>query len=91
MSCSSRRYCSSNIGDVAAGEGEGADACRTPDIRLVGLASSAYPAAGTIRGGAKLKDWYYFTGITLSIAINNSKSFFGNGNRKSQTDCPKVL
>lgn len=51
----------------------------------------AYPAAGTIRGGSQLKDWYYFTGITLSIGINNGKSFFGGGNRRSQTDCPKVL
>jgi opacity protein-like surface antigen len=51
----------------------------------------AYPAAGTIRGGSKLKDWYYFTGITLSIAINNGNSFLGNGSRKSQTGCPKVL
>ena len=52
----------------------------------------AYPADGTVRGGSKQKDWYYFTGITLAIAINNgNKSFFPGGNRKSRTDCPKVL
>lgn len=51
-----------------------------------------YPADGTIRGGSKYKDWYYFTGITLAVAINTgNRSFFGNGNRKSRTDCPKAL
>ena len=29
-----------------------------------------YPANGTRRGSPKLKDWYYFHGITLSIGIN---------------------
>lgn len=52
----------------------------------------AYPADGSIRGGSSLKDWYYFTGITLSIAINNgNNSFSGSRNRRSKTDCPKVL
>jgi len=51
-----------------------------------------YPADGEIRGGAEFKDWYYFTGITLSVAINTgNKSFLGSGKRKSQTGCPKVL
>src|SRR5215204_1278342 len=52
----------------------------------------AYPAGGTIRGGSKLKDWYYFTGITLAVAINaGNRPFFPRGNRKSRIDCPKVL
>jgi hypothetical protein len=51
-----------------------------------------YPADGTIRGGSKFKDWYYFTGITLAIAINTGdRPIFPRGNRKSRTDCPKVL
>jgi len=51
-----------------------------------------YPADGTMRGGSKLKDWYYFTGITLSVGINRgNNSLFGNGDRKSRPDCPKVL
>lgn len=54
--------------------------------------STVYPVDGTIRGGSKYKDWYYFTGITLAVAINTgNKTFFGNGNRKGRTDCPKVL
>ncbi|MBC7827183.1 MAG: outer membrane beta-barrel protein [Chitinophagaceae bacterium] len=54
--------------------------------------NTAYPADGTIRGGSKFKDWYYFTGITLAVSINTgNRSFFGNGNRKGRTDCPKVL
>jgi opacity protein-like surface antigen len=35
-----------------------------------------YPAAGTIRGGSTKKDWYYFTGLTLSFRIGNGD---GNG------------
>ncbi len=31
----------------------------------------AYPVAGTIRGGAKSKDWYYFQGITLRIRLHH--------------------
>lgn len=44
---------------------------------------SAYPAAGTQRGGAKIKDWYYFTGITASFRI-----CAGSGSRRSGTGCP---
>ena len=52
----------------------------------------AYPADGTIRGGSKMKDWYYFTGITLAVAINSgNRPFFPRGNRRSGIDCPKAL
>lgn len=32
--------------------------------------SSGYPANGTRRGSPKLKDWYYFHGISLSIGLD---------------------
>ncbi|MDA3615664.1 DUF6089 family protein [Polluticaenibacter yanchengensis] len=49
-----------------------------------------YPNEGIRRGNPKLKDWYYFLGVTLGLAINNgngesifgkifSNSFGGNG------------
>ena len=48
-----------------------------------------YPADGTIRGGAKYKDWYYFQGITLYIGINNGKGgIFGGRKSKYGLDCP---
>jgi opacity protein-like surface antigen len=51
-----------------------------------------YPADGTVRGGSKFKDWYYFTGITVAIGINTGNgSFFPGNNRKGRTDCPKGL
>lgn len=54
--------------------------------------NTTYPADGTIRGGSKFKDWYYFTGITLAVGIGgNSTLFNGGGNRRGRTDCPKVL
>ena len=49
-----------------------------------------YPAEGSIRGGSKYKDWYYFTGLTLAIGIGNSASGIFGG-RKGQLGCPKVL
>ncbi len=33
-----------------------------------------YPPGGSIRGGSKNKDWYYFTGLTLSFRLGS-----GNG------------
>lgn len=46
-----------------------------------------YPAAGGIRGNPKSKDWYYFTGLTVSFRLNAGNGD-GNGGRKSRTDCP---
>ncbi len=45
-----------------------------------------YPAAGTIRGGSKNKDWYYLTGLTMSFRLGS-----GNGlgfGRHSKYGCP---
>ena len=44
-----------------------------------------YPLAGTLRGGEKQKDWYYFQGIHLSIGLNTGR-LLGN---KSSVDCPR--
>ncbi|MFS8083469.1 MAG: DUF6089 family protein [Ginsengibacter sp.] len=45
-----------------------------------------YPAGGSIRGGAKNKDWYYFTGITLSFKLGNGGGT--SGRRNKQYGCP---
>jgi hypothetical protein len=48
-----------------------------------------YPPANTIRGGSKYKDWYYFSGITLSIGLTNTDGqFFGKKVRRGSMDCP---
>jgi len=53
---------------------------------------ATYPTDGTIRGGEKFKDWYYFSGITLSIGINNGKRYYENSRGgKSRIDCPPPL
>ena len=50
-----------------------------------------YPPAGTMRGGEKQKDWYYFQGININIALNTGSLRMGGGGR-SRYDCPgKVL
>jgi opacity protein-like surface antigen len=52
----------------------------------------AYPADGSIRGGSKYKDWYYFTGISLAVAINTGgRPFFPRGSRRGSVECPKVF
>ena len=54
--------------------------------------SQSYPAAGVQRGNPSSKDWYYFTGLTLSFRLGNN--LFGNGGSsgKKEWDCPpKVL
>lgn len=52
-----------------------------------------YPADGTIRGGSKYKDWYYFTGFTLYIGINgrNGSGGFGGRSKRGELGCPKPV
>lgn len=63
-------------------------AFRSNELKDVNL---PYPQDGTIRGG-KFKDWYYFSGITLSIGLFNTsdKSFFGGKGKRGSMECPKV-
>ncbi|MBS1947496.1 MAG: outer membrane beta-barrel protein [Bacteroidetes bacterium] len=48
-----------------------------------------YPAAGTVRGNPKNKDWYYFTGIRVSIGLDNMIN--KRMNKKGIIDCPKKV
>ena len=52
----------------------------------------AYPADGSVRGGPKWKDWYYMSGIRVTIALNNSQ--FGplaHRRHNGVLDCPKKV
>lgn len=46
----------------------------------------AYPQDGSLRGGATYKDWYYFSGLTITIGIGNALLGGGRGN----ITCPPV-
>ncbi|MES2880762.1 MAG: DUF6089 family protein, partial [Bacteroidota bacterium] len=46
-----------------------------------------YPAKGQTRGGAKYKDYYYFTGLHLTFKLGNSEG----GRTKSGIGCPTVF
>ena len=48
-----------------------------------------YPADGSIRGGSKFRDGYYFSGVTVSIGIGKRHGFHGTDN--GRTDCPKPV
>ena len=51
-----------------------------------------YPPGNTVRGGEKYKDWYYFSGITLSIGIMNENGrLFGRRINRGGTDCPRIV
>ena len=53
---------------------------------------ATYPAANTTRGSSKFKDWYYVSGITVSIGINGGKDGYrGAGGNRGRVSCPKVL
>jgi opacity protein-like surface antigen len=50
--------------------------------------NTTYPTDGTVRGGERYKDVYYYTGIRVSIAlISHHDPNFGRG----RTDCPKPV
>ena len=51
-----------------------------------------YPAAGTPRGTLAAKDWYYFTGLTLSFRLGSGGGAGGGGrgNKKSKLGCPMM-
>jgi hypothetical protein len=47
----------------------------------------AYPAKGEQRGGAKEKDWYYFTGLHVAFRINAN----GGGGGRNKYGCPQTF
>jgi hypothetical protein len=54
--------------------------------------AAPYPAAGTLRGNSKYDDWYYFSGISVSISFGdgyNDENSERSG--KSRIDCPKKV
>ncbi|MBA2328384.1 MAG: outer membrane beta-barrel protein [Flavisolibacter sp.] len=46
-----------------------------------------YPQKGSQRGGADMKDWYYFTGLHVSFKLGSGPLFGGS---KRGYGCPKV-
>ena len=50
---------------------------------------AAYPAAGSIRGHAKTKDWYYMSGLRVTIALNDAMTQHRRHN--GVLDCPKKV
>jgi opacity protein-like surface antigen len=48
----------------------------------------AYPVAGTVRGGERYKDVYYYTGIRVSIALISRHDPHSRGGR---IDCPRPV
>lgn len=47
-----------------------------------------YPAAGTVRGHSKYKDWYYMSGLRVTIALNNGGALLFH-HHSGVIDCPK--
>ena len=47
-----------------------------------------YPDEGTVRGGSKFKDWYYFQGLTLAIGLGGGNGG-GWGGGRNRMGCPK--
>lgn len=49
-----------------------------------------YPPDGTPRGTLAARDWYYFTGLTVSFRLGAGGRGGGGGGRKSKTGCPVI-
>jgi hypothetical protein len=55
------------------------------------VGAGPYPAEGTPRGTLAAKDWYYFTGVTLSFRLGaGGGGGEGRGGRKSKVGCPAM-
>lgn len=79
-----------NQGQLLANRGEQAVALAFRGDEL--KSDLTYPNANTIRGGSKYKDWYYFSGLTLSIGIaNEDGKLFGKKVRRGSMDCPATV
>lgn len=50
--------------------------------------NQTYPAAGTKRGNPKTKDWYYFSGITVTYTLFPKENFSGNQKALRDVRCP---
>ena len=50
--------------------------------------SLIYPDAGQQRGSSKHKDWYYFTGVTLSFRLGGGGLGGERSGRRSEYGCP---
>jgi hypothetical protein len=50
--------------------------------------SPTYPEKGSQRGSPKYKDYYYFTGLHVSLALGDGS---GNGRKGKFYSCPKVF
>jgi hypothetical protein len=48
-----------------------------------------YPADGSVRGGHKYKDWYYMSGLRVTIALNDGTAQHRRHN--GVIDCPKKV
>jgi hypothetical protein len=86
----SRTYVDQNILLAARGPKAIELAYRTGEVKP---GNTTYPRDGTIRGGADFKDWYYFSGVSVTIKMNNprlSKTARYSG-RPGRTDCPKPV
>ena len=62
-------------------------AFRTGEIK----SGAVYPTEGTIRGGARYDDWYYFSGVTLTYRFMPYNELTFNGKPPSSTECPKKV
>lgn len=55
------------------------------------VGAGPYPVVGAARGTLAAKDWYYFTGVSISFRLGNGGGGGGRqGGRKSKVGCPAV-
>lgn len=50
-----------------------------------------YPPDGTVRGNPRRKDWYYMSGIRVTIALHSPEGGMHHRRSKGILDCPKKV
>lgn len=60
-------------------------AYRGDEVNTKGITPGTYPADGTIRGSDKNKDWYIFSGLTLTYRLGGGGMF----GKQKFSSCPK--
>ncbi|HMH24271.1 MAG TPA: DUF6089 family protein [Puia sp.] len=84
----SKRYIDQNV--LLAAKGPEAVKMAYRGNELKGNSVSTYPQDGSVRGNSKHQDWYYFSGIRVTIALHsNSSGVYKNGH--GGLDCPKKV
>ncbi|MBW8687846.1 type IX secretion system protein PorG [Chitinophaga rhizophila] len=66
-------------------------AFRGDEVNGTHVSRSTYPPDGTTRGSDKYKDWYMFSGFTLSYRFGGGSGGYNHWKRQKASQCPRFF